>query len=237
MKNNYSDLSGQVFGRLTVICRVENDKKNNSRWKCICDCGNECTVLGVNLRNGGTKSCGCLAKELAIKRNKKQNIYDLDSCEYGVGYDYNGNKFYFDKEDYDLISEYCWHSDSKGYIVTVRPKNIRMHRLVMKIEGNDIIDHINLNKADNRKENLRIVTNSQNRMNTRIPICNTSGTKGVCYVKSRDKWCAYISVNKKRITLGRYNNIEDAIAAREAAEKLYFGEYNYSIEKDHLFNK
>lgn len=237
MRGKIEDLSGRVFGKLTVVYRVQNDKYNNSCWKCMCDCGNECTVLGLNLKNNNTKSCGCLAIESSKQRNKKQNLYDLTTFSYGVGYDHNNNQFYFDKEDYDLISQYCWHKGNKGYISTSHPHGLKMHRLVMGVKNSSIIiDHINLNKSDNRKENLRIVSNSQNRMNTRPPKCNTSGTKGVCYVKSRNKWCAYISANKKRITIGRYDRIEEAIAARQKAEELYFGEYNYNKKNDYIGN-
>ena len=59
------NLVGQTFGRLTVIERVENNKNGQAMWKCVCncDCGNEVIVSGKNLKNGNTKSCGCLKKE------------------------------------------------------------------------------------------------------------------------------------------------------------------------------
>jgi hypothetical protein len=70
------DLTGQRFGRLIVIERVEkpkNRKTKGSYWKCICDCGNEKIITSNNLKNGTTNSCGCLAKELLTKRNYKKN--------------------------------------------------------------------------------------------------------------------------------------------------------------------
>lgn len=60
---NFIDLTGQRFERLTVIERVENDKKRQSQWKCKCDCGNESIVRGIDLKSGNTKSCGCLVRE------------------------------------------------------------------------------------------------------------------------------------------------------------------------------
>ena len=58
------DLSaGQHFGRLIVICEDESAKNGEAKWKCQCDCGNITSVLGSNLRNGNTKSCGCFRKE------------------------------------------------------------------------------------------------------------------------------------------------------------------------------
>lgn len=64
------NLEGQRFGKLTVLYPLE--KRNNQGlvvWKCQCDCGNQCDVVGSYLRKGQTKSCGCLKKELLIKRN------------------------------------------------------------------------------------------------------------------------------------------------------------------------
>lgn len=57
------DLTGKKFGKLTVICRVENNKHGQPQWKCVCDCGNETIVVGQKLRKGITKSCGCLVYE------------------------------------------------------------------------------------------------------------------------------------------------------------------------------
>lgn len=61
------DMSGQRFGRLTVI-RREGSRNKRALWHCICDCGNEITVIGKNLRNGNTKSCGCIQREKAASR-------------------------------------------------------------------------------------------------------------------------------------------------------------------------
>ena len=63
------DLTGQRFGKLTVLHRVENTNLGKSRWMCRCDCGREHTVLGDDLRSGHTKSCGCYWKEAIAERN------------------------------------------------------------------------------------------------------------------------------------------------------------------------
>ena len=62
--SNLKDLTGQTFGRLTVIERAENNKYNQARWKCSCECGNITIVQSANLIKGTTKSCGCLKKEI-----------------------------------------------------------------------------------------------------------------------------------------------------------------------------
>lgn len=59
----FVDLTGQRFGRLTVVDRAENDKRNQAKWHCRCDCGTDVVVYSYNLRNGNSKSCGCLNRE------------------------------------------------------------------------------------------------------------------------------------------------------------------------------
>ena len=117
----FVDLTGQQFGRLTVIERIEDyispKGQRKPQWLCHCCCGNNVTVLGSNLTNGYTLSCGCLSKENSFKQGKsakKYNIYDL-SGEYGIGYTLKGEEFYFDLEDYDKIKDYCWYRTTYDY--------------------------------------------------------------------------------------------------------------------------
>lgn len=77
--DRYEDLTGKKFGRLTVIKRVKNDKRQQSRWLCRCDCGNEIIVDRTNLSINKIKtfSCGCWRKEKSTKHNKhRTNIYN-----------------------------------------------------------------------------------------------------------------------------------------------------------------
>lgn len=82
----FIDLSGQRFGRLTVIERVEDyispKGKHNTRWKCGCDCGNIVTVCGWQLRTDDTRSCGCIHSEQISQRNfvhgkRHTRIYEI----------------------------------------------------------------------------------------------------------------------------------------------------------------
>lgn len=73
------DLTGQKFGRLLVLFRVQNNKQGDSQWLCLCDCGNEVVIKGASLRNGHTTSCGCahrdnVSKKLAIEFYSGQKI-------------------------------------------------------------------------------------------------------------------------------------------------------------------
>ena len=185
-----------------------------------------------NLRNGATTSCGCVRKERVKETHKKYNTYDLTG-EYGIGYDCNGKEFYFDIEDFGKIKDYYWLV-SNGYVVTNArdtKKTISMHRLVMNASEGTEIDHILHQTNDNRKSQLREITHSQNCINRRIKSTNTSGVTGVCWHKANNKWQARITVNGKRINLGLFDDLEDAIEARLKAELEIFGEYSPNYQK------
>lgn len=232
------DLSGMEFGLWKVINQSEQDfvepnGKHIAAWICECQCENHTVkiVRGKDLKNGKSKSCGCLQKEIVSgigKNNSKRNTYNL-SGEYGIGYTSKGEEFYFDLEDYEKIKDYCWFIDSHGYVAANAVKDnkritILFHCLVM---NNKYIDHKKHTIQDNRKNNLRIVTHSQNSMNRSIKSNNTSGITGVSWDKKSNKWHSRIGINNKEISLGFYVNINDAVKARKEAEEKYFGEYSY----------
>lgn len=239
---NFIDLTGQRFGRLTVIKRVEVPVKKGQRkrikWLCKCDCGNEKIIGTDNLRWGGTKSCGCLSRQISSiigKRKKKYNRYDLLG-DYGIGYTSKNELFYFDLEDYNKIKDYCWFIDSNGYLVAKdeHHNNIKLHRKILNLEygDNKCVDHINHDKMDNRKSNLRIVTNQQNMMNQKLKDCNTSGVTGVHWDNTNGYWVAQIGYNKQKIHIGNFSNFDEAVKARKKAEEKYFGEYSYNNSMD-----
>ena len=74
--DKFINLTGQQFGRLTVIKRVENDKNRGTQWLCQCNCQNKTKkiIRGSSLRNGQTQSCGCLHTEMLVNRNKTHNL-------------------------------------------------------------------------------------------------------------------------------------------------------------------
>ena len=129
----------------------------------------------------------------------------------------------------------------KGYVIVNLCKNGKMkysfiHRLVATAfipnpEKKPFVDHINNNPLDNRVDNLRWCTQSENMMNRQISYTRTSsGYKGVSLIKSSNRWSAMIMVDGKQIYLGHFVNIEDAIAARKKAVAELFGSYAHSSE-------
>ena len=167
---------------------------------------------------------------------KQYNTYDLTG-EYGKGWTNKGEEFWFDKEDYDKIKNYCWHFNQWGHLISTEPnsnKRVFLHRRVMEpIPEGMVVDHINhlgsrQNKYDNRKSNLRIVTQRQNALNSVVHKNNKSGVSGVTFVKSYNKWVARINAEPyKRIILGYFDNFEDAVNARLKAEQKYYGDYSF----------
>ena len=224
--------------RLVVIRRVENDNRGEAHWLCECSCEKHTrlVVAGNAIRSGHTLSCGCLQKERTSRAKKKYNRYDMDNYEYGVGYTSKGEEFWFDKEDFDLINIYCWRYDNHGYVITENPETgstLSLHRLIMQCTDSSFdVNHKthpprNKHKKDNRKCNLNIVTRSENLMNASLKINNTSGVTGVEWRRDSCKWRARICVNGNQITLGCFNEFEDAVQARKEAEIKYFGEHRY----------
>lgn len=70
--HNFIDETGNKYGELTVLYRAENNKSGRAMWHCRCSCGNELDVLGKNLRNGNTKSCGCYQRKRAAESNMER---------------------------------------------------------------------------------------------------------------------------------------------------------------------
>lgn len=229
MKKIRESLTNQQFGNWIVI---EEDQQRNGYWVCQCQC-EEHRIKSVyywSLVKGLSKSCGCLQKQAVSKANKKYNKYDL-SGDYGVGWTNNGDKFYFDLEDYDLIKDCCWNVDTTGYLrgkdVDDWRKTHAIHRIIMGCSDPSIfVDHINHNKLDNRKCNLRLVTPAQNTYNKGIQPYNTSKEIGVYYHQQRKKWVAQITHNDNHYCTYCLTK-EEAVKARKEYEDIFFGEYGY----------
>jgi len=230
---------GMVFNRLTVIEVDEGSKIKNrkkvipSRWKykCSCECGGVSTLVKNHLVTGHTISCGCYASECTTARNTngKMNFIEINGDVTKI-YFYNSiNYTIIDTEDYGKIKNYCWNRNKRGYVYTSINKNkihtLFLHRIINNTPEDMRTDHINRNRLDNRKSNLRTCTLLENARNKGISKNNTSGITGVYYRKSRDMWFARIGINNGGIHLGYFKNKQDAIDARYRAEIKYFGEF------------
>lgn len=125
-----------------------------------------------------------------------------------------------DDEDYVYLNQFKWNCN-QGYA----KRTISMHDVIMNNQSDLIVDHINGNPLDNRKQNLRLVTVSQNQMNNKKRNNTSSIYKGVSWNKDHKKWKAYIMANKKYNHLGYFIREIDAAKAYNKAALTYFGEY------------
>ena len=219
-----ADITGQRFGRLVAIKRVERPNTNLSYWLCKCDCGKEKEIFLGSLKRGYTTSCGCyhseVFKENVRKSNKKYNEYEVVGDTVYVTMKYSQTMI-CDVDDWERLKDVCWSKDKNGYAIGTPKgeKNIKFHIAVMGKREGMFIDHINRNRLDNRKCNLRFVTPKENTWNIGVGKNNKSGVVGV--YKRQNKWVASIGINRKTYHIGIYNNFEDAVKARKEAEKLY----------------
>lgn len=134
-----------------------------------------------------------------------------------------GYKTALDDDDYEHYSQWKWGIHKDGYAMRSSLNGVLfLHRLVNNTPKGMETDHINRDKLDNRKSNLRSVSLRKNKYNIPVKSNNSSGYTGVGFDKTRGKWRARIGGNKLGKHIGYYATIEEAIAARKAAfEELY----------------
>jgi hypothetical protein len=143
-----------------------------------------------------------------------------------------GNFVLVDDDDFEWLSTWKWFLNNMGYAIRNQawPRKsymIRMHRQVLGIlhDSNMHCDHINGNKLDNRRKNLRICTRSENLGNSKKHENSTSQFKGVSWSNRYGKWEAHINKDKKSFYLGRFLNEQTAAMAYNKAAKKKFGEF------------
>lgn len=222
---------GKKFGNLVIIedmgyYQKEGTKTKKHYVKCKCSCGNERITRLDALKSGKVVSCGCYAKVVCQSKgfdSKKYNDFYIQNKTVYVTL-YNSNKkLICDIDSWNSLKQYCW-SECNGYVRarnTDTGSNVLFHHMVM---NNKYIDHINGNGLDNRKCNLRLANKSQNAMNQKIRVDNTSGYKGIRKLPS-GKYSARIVINGVEKYLGTFDNINDAIKTREKAEIEYFSDF------------
>lgn len=149
--------------------------------------------------------------------------------DYGILY-LDNVEFYFDIEDLPLIQSRSWYKDKDGYLVSCyyyagQRRFVRFHRIVMNAKEDEVVDHINHKRTDNRKRNLRVCKRAENDRNRGLYATNTSGISGVHFDKKRNKWVASITYSHRRIFIGRFLYKEEAVKARLVKEAELFKDF------------
>lgn len=139
-----------------------------------------------------------------------------------------------DEDDYEIFSKHHWCISGNGYAVRSRnrfddqtkDKTLYLHREILGLTNGDChaVDHINRNRLDNRKENLRICTQQHNASN-REKYNKSSNYKGVYLDERNGKYVACITYNKKKIMIGKFETAVEAAKAYDYYAVKYFGEF------------
>lgn len=131
-----------------------------------------------------------------------------------------GYEIIVDSDIYPTLNKYRWYV-VQGYARRTTDK-MALHRFIMNAPKGILVDHINRNPLDNRKENLRLASKSLNAFNSKIHTNNKTGYTGIWYDKTRNNYQVYITKDKKRRCLGRRSDLKEAIKLRKKAEiELY----------------
>lgn len=200
------DLTGQKFGRLTVIERDTSAKKGRSKWICKCDCGKTISVYKNHLTSGHTSSCGCAKAGVNLKDITGQRFGRLVALERT---DQKSGNVYI----------YKCHCDC-GKICYVSGAHLRSGDTVScGCYASDIHQKSFSTAKKERKKSYVYGTDIAQISNMRTPRNNTSGYRGVNWDNSVKTWKAYIVFQGKRYYLGSSRDIEVAISYRKAAEK------------------
>jgi len=137
----------------------------------------------------------------------------------------SGKIIFIDESDLATTLKYTWCVSKTGYAVAnINHSVVKLHRYILSPPDTQIIDHINGDKLDNRRCNLRYCDNASNTKNCKLQSNNKSGYPGV-RITPNNTYNVRITVNRKEIHVGNYKTLQSAIRARIKAEQKYYGEF------------
>ena len=209
------DLTGQRFGRLTVLGRTENVRNNRTLWRCRCDCGRECQVLALRLKTGRTQSCGCK------KHDPSPNLRDLTGQRFGR-----------------LVAEYpvrnaaksnmaVWHcrcdcgGETEVSAASLLRGLTRSCGCLNQEVRSKMHDHLHYQDDTWLERLVRAQKNTEK---------NKAGFRGLFLTKS-GSYRAMTTFRKVHYTLGYYKDFADAVRARLEAEECLHAGYLAACER------
>lgn len=198
------DLTGNTYGRLTVLGDVGKRTKNGKvLWHCLCECGRVTFVRGDHLKNGKVSSCGCLDTEKKHERFKDLTSTETDNFKViDRAYSQKGRVYW------NCICKHCGNH--------------------IELQSNQIDRYSSCGCKRNRstKERMAEIRDPESLKSTKPTAKSTTGVRGVYYNKRKKRYVAYINVDKKSKYLGSSVDLKEAAEIRRKAEI----EYGYKQE-------
>ena len=197
---NKLDLTGNIFGRLTVLGDVRKRTKNGKvLWHCLCECGTVTFVRGDHLKSGKINSCGCLNEE-----KKHERFKDLSNTE---------------TDNFKIIDR-AYSKNQRVYWNCIC-KNCGNH---VELQSNQIDRYSSCGCKQNRssKERMAEIRDSESLKTDKPTAKSTTGVRGVYFNKRKESYQAFINVDKKTKYLGSSKDFKTAVALRQKAEKEFW---------------
>lgn len=210
----FENITGQKFGRLTVLRKTDKNRHRQQIWECICECGKKVFASTSSLKSKNTQSCGCYKKHKLTTKMTKHGMHN--STEYRTWWHIIGrchtetNRSYSEYGGRGITVCQRWRDSFEAFYADMGPKP----------HPDYSIDRID-NDGNYEPSNCRWADRTVQSTNQRLYKTNTYGCKGIYYDKKRKKWCAHIGSLRRHIHLGRFETLKEAIVARKAAELKY----------------
>ena len=193
------DLTGNTYGRLTVLGDVGKRTKNGKvLWHCLCECGRVTFVRGDHLKNGEIRSCGCLNEEKNHKRFKDLSNTETDNFKV-IDRAYSKNKRVY----WNCICKHCGNH--------------------IELQSNQIERYSSCGCKHNRstKERMAEISDPESLKTNKPTAKSTTGVRGVYFNKRKKRYQVFINVDKKPKYLGSYASLEEATKIRREAEEEF----------------
>lgn len=224
-------------------CRLEHDKKDEIFIKCDY-CGKKFETSSYRFKHNKNNYCCELCRTNGSQKANNIKIFD-DHAQIII----NSPKFgehitYIDLEDVEKINKvrWCLYFDTtvNGFYVHAHGKNgtLRLHRLIMDCPKDMQVDHIDRQTLNNRRSNLRIVTNQINSINKMKAFKNNkNGQLNVSWSNTNNLWRVRFRIDGKEKYVGGYRNYDEAVKVANLKRKEFFGKYIKEFNDEELCQK